>query len=411
MTNSVLAFIKFLFSEIFTLGGLLAALEFIRIVGIFPAIPIPIVVGALALCDIYLLLNGLKVEKWSLCFLIWIPISIIIASPNPLFNSWLRFLNFVLVFIAVSPLLKNPKAKDFRIHAFNVFLGLAVIFSVASFFAFFLGINMMRVSEASSDIFDVESMEVIQNQAGLFGGFFIQSMTLGPIAAVSAIVCYYKFIVKKNKAFAVLGIMSVGACMFAASRAAFAAMLVAAAVTTYYLADSSAQFRKWTVRWSIILLVTFPVWFGATYLMQQKGNRDIESKGMIYSRVGKFERRIYEIKEKPISGVGFCAIDPQSGDGYNPITGQIEPGSSWLAIPAQTGLIGLIIFIGIVYKSGKKIFLLQRRERALVLGVLTMFLVHFCAEGYILSAGGTLSFLAWLTLGYDALSVDKVHII
>lgn len=403
MTNSVLAFIKFLFSEFFTLGGLLAALEFIRVVGIFPNIPIPIVVGALALCDIYLLSKGFKVEKWSLYFLTWIPISIVIASPDPLFKSWLRYLIFVLMFIAVSPLLQSPKANEFRNHAFNVFLGLAVIFSVASFFAFFLGINMMRIDEA-------DSLDVIQNQAGLFGGFFTHSMILGPMAAVSAIVCYYKYLVHRNKAFAVLGILSVGACMFAASRGAFIALLVAVVVTTYYLADSPAQLRKWSVRWGIILLITFPVWVGATYLMQQKVDRT-EGDGLLASRTSKYEYRIYEIKEKPISGVGFCAIDPKTGDNYNPISGQIEPGTSWLAIPAQIGLVGAFLFLGLVRESWRNKSFSRRRECVMVLGVLTMFLVHFCAEGYILSAGGTLSFLAWLTLGFNAPNEDKTHII
>lgn len=392
MTNSILSFIKFLFSEIFTLGGLLAALEFIRIVGIFPSIPLPIVIGALALCDVYLLSTVVKTEKWSLSLLTWIPISIVIASPDPLFKSWLRYLNFVLVFIAVSPLLQSPKANEFRKHAFNVFLGLAIFFSVASFFGFFLGINMMRIDDA-------DSLDVIQGQAGLFGGFFIQSMVLGPMAAVSAIVCYCKYMVQKNKVFAVLGILSAGACMFAASRAAFIALLVAIVVTTYYLADNSAQFRKWSVRWGIILVVTFPVWFGATYLMQQKSERGTESKGMIYSRMDKYECRIAEIKNNPISGVGFCAIDPQTGDAYDPFSGQIEPGCSWLAIPAQVGLIGLIIFIGLVVNSWKNYSGKKDKERTLSLGVLTMFLIHFFAEGYLLSAGGTLSFLAWLTLG------------
>lgn len=404
MTNSILSFIKFLFSEIFTLGGLLAALEFIRIVGIFPSIPLPIVIGALALCDVYLLSTGVKIEKWSLSLLTWIPISIVIASPDPLFKSWLRYLNFVLVFIAVSPLLQSPKANEFRKHAFNVFLGLAILFSVASFFGFFLGINMMRVDDA-------DSLDVIQGQAGLFGGFFIQSMVLGPMAAVSAIVCYYKYMLQKEKIFALLGVLSAAACMFAASRAAFGALLVAVVITTYYLAESSSQFRKWSVRWGIILLVTFPVWVGATYLMQQKGNRDLESEGMIYSRMGKYESRIYEIKEKPISGVGFCAMDPRTGDRYDPVSGQIEPGSSWLAVPAQTGLVGLVFFVGLVYRSWKKKSCIRSRERALFLGVLTMFLTHFLAEGYLLSAGGTLSFLAWLTLGVNFRKEDEIKII
>lgn len=404
MIKSLFTFLKKLLSEILTLGGFLAALEFIRFIGLFPSIPIPIVIGTLVICNVYLLSTGVKTEKWSLCFLIWIPISLLIANPDPLFKSWLRYLNFVLVFIAVSPLLKGTKAKEFRKHAFNVFLGLTVIFSVASFFGFFLGINMMRVDDA-------DSLELIQNQAGIFGGFFIQSMMLGPMAAVSAIVCYYKFMVQKNKAFAVLGIMSAGACMFAASRGAFFAMIVAVAVTTYYLAENKAQFRKWSLRWGFILLITFPMWFGATYLMQQKSNREQESEGMIYSRMRKYESRIYEIKESPISGVGFCAVDPRTGDHYDSVSGQIEPGSSWLAVPAQTGLVGLILFLGVVIKSWKNKSIRRSRERALLLGVLTTFLIHFCAEGYLLSAGGTLSFLAWLSLGRFTTKEDEISTI
>lgn len=392
MIKSIKDLFKVLFHELLTFGGLIAALEYVRLIGLFPSIPYPIVLGALMMSIFYLLLGGFQIEKWSIAFLLWIPISIILANPDPLFQSWLRYLNFIVVFIVASPLLQNSKAIAFRRHAFKVFIGLSVVFSVASFFGFFLGINLMRIDNASS-------LEVMQNQAGLFGGFYTQSMVLGPMAAVSAIYCYYNYMSKKERLFAVLGVLSAGVCMFAASRAAFIAMIVAVVVTTYYLANSKAQFSKWAIRGALILLITFPVWYGATYLMQQKSERLVEETGMMNSRMGKYQCRISEIEKNPICGVGFCAIDPQTGDNYDPGNGQIEPGTSWLAIPAQTGLIGLLIFIGLVIKSWKNYSGGKDKERALYLGVLTMFLVHFCAEGYLLSAGGTLSFLAWLTIG------------
>ena len=392
MIKSIITQLRFLFNEILTMGGALAALEYVRFIGLFPRIPYSIVIVALTISFIYLFSSGFIIEKRSFAFLIWIPISLLLANPDPLFRSWLRFLNFFLVFVVASPLLQNSKAIAFRKHAFNVFLGLSVLFSVASFFGFFFGINLMRIEDATS-------LEVIQNQAGSFGGFYIQSMILGPMAAVSAITCYYNFLTKKNVIFAVLGIMSAGSCMFAASRAAFIAMIIAIVVTTYYLADNKGQFAKWSLHWLVILAVTFPVWYGATYLMQQKNERLVESGRMINSRKGKYECRIKEIRENPISGVGFCAIDPQTGDNYDQVTGQIEPGTSWLAIPAQTGLLGLLFFIVLVIESWNKFSLWRSKERALSLGVMAMFLVHFCAEGYLLSAGGTLCFLAWISIG------------
>lgn len=407
MIKSIKELFKSFFHELLTMGGLLAALEYIRFIGLFPSVPYPIIIGVLMVSLIYMLSSGLKIENWSFAFLVWIPISIVLANPDPLFQSWLRYLNFVLVYIVASPLLQNPKPIAFRQHAFKVFLSLSVLFSVASFFGFFLGINMMRIDNASS-------LDVIQNQAGSFGGFYTQSMVLGPMAAVSAIACYYYYMTRKEFIFAALGVMSAGACMFAASRAAFIAMIVAVVVTTYYLANNRAQFSKWAIRWSLILMITFPVWYGATYLMQQKSERLVEDTGMINSRMEKYQCRISEIEKKPICGVGFCAIDPQTGDNYDPSNGQIEPGTSWLAVPAQTGLIGLLIFLGLIINSWKNYSLWHNKERALSLGVLTMFLVHFCAEGYLLSAGGTLSFLVWITIGgYSkkdfALSRNRIH--
>ena len=204
---------------------------------------------------------------------------------------------------------------------------------------------------------------------------------------------------RKNVIYVILGIMSAGSCMFAVSRAAFIAMIIAIVVTTYYLANNRGQLVKWSLHWLVILMVTFPVWYGATYLMQQKSERLVEADGMFNSRKGKYECRIKEIRENPICGVGFCAIDPQTGDKYNQVTGQIEPGTSWLAIPAQTGLLGLLFFMGLVIKSWKNYSHMRSKERALSLGVMTMFLVHFFAEGYLLSSGGTLCFLAWISLG------------
>ena len=117
---------------------------------------------------------------------------------------------------------------------------------------------------------------------------------------------------------------------------------------------------------------------------------------------------MYEFSESPLFGVGFCAIDPATGDEYDVSTGTIEPGTSWLQVPSMTGLAGTIPFVLILLSAWKNI---SRKklypQRGLMMGLLLTFFFHFFAEGYLFSAGGEMCAFAWLVIASSCMPWEE----
>ena len=149
----------------------------------------------------------------------------------------------------------------------------------------------------------------------------------------------------------------------------------------------------------VIAMLTFPLWEGAAegIINKQEANNQIE--GNYGSRSGKWEARMAEFASSPVFGVGFSAQDPNGNDAYDKVTGTIEPGSSWLCILSMTGVIGLILILGILFSP----FIYLRDHptpyNTLLFGLFVFFCVAFIAEGYIFAGGSSLCFIVWLIFG------------
>jgi hypothetical protein len=121
------------------------------------------------------------------------------------------------------------------------------------------------------------------------------------------------------------------------------------------------------------------------------------------SRSLHWNARLYEFNSAPVFGIGFATADVASpvAVGINMETGGLEPGSSWIAILAMTGIFGfgtialLFIYLFISLWKEKK----DLSNAGLLGGLLVFFTLHMLAEGYFLAAGGFLFFYVWLLLG------------
>ncbi len=385
--------ILYLWNNVFSLGGLLMCCVFFNMIGTFSA-NIKIATWAfMALCAMANIYRRYKYDTLGVCFILWIMIANYVADPDYEFHTWLRLSNFLLVALCVSPITRNKASNKHKQQAFCTFCLLAILFSVASFFAYFLGINVMN------ETFELEDENTMYNTAGVFSGLFNHSMTLAPIASIAAIMLTYKYMQRKNLLYAAMGLFCIGCVLIAASRIAFVAMLVSLIVTVYYAADDRRDFIKHSLIAFILIICTLPFWDRATQKLQNKQKSNIELGGIFASRMPKYEARIFEITKSPLTGVGFCAIDEESGDEYNKRTGVIEPGSSWLCIASMTGIIGFIIFFTIFAKRISITRKSKARSKAMILGLLTFFSIHFMAEGYIFAGGSPLCFIFWMVLG------------
>lgn len=371
------------------IGGLLALCFFTKSWGFLPAVPNYVIWALL----VYIIFQGLKTQgatvKIALAFLMFCPIGIIMSHPDPMFKSWLRYGNFALLFIAIAPVFFNKRLHAIRKQALDTVCVLSIFTAIGSFICFFLGVNYMRM---------MGSETLMYTNAGRFGGLTVHSMTLGPLSAIAVVSLYYVFMQKKSKIALLLALVSMGSVFFSASRSALLAALVGIAFCTLYGSENRRKSIRTLIGVTVVAAVTYPLWNKATYLMEQKQVNNIEAGSMTDSRNLKFKYRLDEFKSSPIWGIGFCAIDPHCGDDYEAKSGTIEPGSSWLGVLSMTGLVGFVLFCGIIHKAFYCVKKQRFKQRALLLGLLLVFLVHFLAEGYVLSAGNELCFISWLVI-------------
>lgn len=364
-------------------------------IGPFPHIPY-VHVPLILLCLCLNLGRHWTIEKASATFLFYLPLNIVIADPAPVFQSWTRMAFFMIVFTLVSPLFKSEYLATIRRGVLFGILLIATIISLGSFFCYFLGINFMTNQATGGAIDD------FQGSAGGFGGLAIQSIALGLFSGVSILYLFYRSLKQeKEKRIIYWIIMSLLAAtlLFSASRSALMSTMAGFLAMLYQSKKENGSFIKTLFSMIVVAMLTFPLWESAAegIINKQESNKKIEGK--YGSRSGKWEARIAEFSSSPVFGVGFSAQDPNGKDSYDKKTGTIEPGSSWLCILSMTGVIGLILIIGILISP----FLYLRDNpdpyNILLFGLFVFFSLAFIAEGYIFAGGSSLCFLAWLVFG------------
>lgn len=336
----------------------------------------------------------LRMGEWViLLFLFACAMSLIVNDVPKYFNSTNRFIVYTLVLIVVSPLITNEYIGPIRSKLFFYSLVVLSILSVGSFFAFYLGVNMF-----------VRLGTELEIGSGTFSGLMNHSMVLGPFSAISAIYLLSLVFTETKKTKRLFFILSflccLGACFFAASRISLLGVLCGCVVVVirYYRGRMSKAIV-------VLLLVaalaaaSFPIWGGVMDLVLEKQEFNEQLGGALYSREGKIAARILEFKSSPIFGIGFCSVDPR----YDVVqfdNGQIEPGTSWLAILSMTGILGLIAFIPICVIAFRQIrFIESIRISCALLGILVFYLIHMLAEGYIMAPRSFLNMFFWLLLG------------
>lgn len=387
MNNSLFYYLKY---DIGWLPLLFAVMMSCKTLGVhfFPADIVSY--GVLIIMAFMALRHGIELNLLSAIFIFYIPFALILANPDPVFKSWLRYGLFALVYIAVSPLVINEYAKALKIRLFKGILFCCIVISAVSFACYFLGINLMRNTYTGAEMLDYQT-----NTAGTFGGITSQSMLLGPISGIATIACSY-WAMTKDKRFWVLAAMCGGAMLFAASRSSLIATLVGEIVLFYFSTESVSKNMKRMILAVLVLLVTNPLWNGALNGIMAKNKGSIYESINTDSRSSKWDMRIEEWQDSPVYGIGFCAVSNRDHTGAK---GMIEPGSSWLAVLSMTGAIGFLLFGRIFYTAAKNSLRFRIPEGALLGGILMMLGVHMLAEGHVFSGGSFLCFLVWLSIG------------
>lgn len=366
-------------------------IEMNQLVGFTPGVPSVVLYAALIGYAIYQLSrHGMEFNWGLMAFLLYVPLALLITSPDAVFHSWERFVLFALLLVCVSPIFTGEEAIRNRRDMFRIVLVVCVIIGVGSFFARFLGINFMRTYNRD-----------FMSKVGLFGGLTTHSMLLGPIAGISAIYMAYLGYLMRKKTFFLLSFLSIMTVMFTASRSSLAATIAGITIAIFRLSGSINKFAVTIVAVIMLGAATFPLWGNAMDAVIAKNEANVRAGGATNSRDKLWDARINEFKENPVYGVGFAAIDRNSsGDtGFDVRTGMVESGSSWLIILSMTGLLGALMIVPVLLRAYMTVYRDDEKFSALVCGVLTMFFVHMLAEGYIFYGGSQMAFMMWLTVG------------
>lgn len=364
-------------------------------IGPFPKIPyfhVPFIL----LCLCLNLGRHWTFEKACATFLFYLPINIIVADPDPVFQSWTRMAFFALVFALASPLFKGEYLATMRRGILTGVLFITTIIAFGSFFCYFLGINYMK-NQA-----DGSALDNFQGSGGSFGGLTIQSIALGLFSGVSILYMFYRSLRQEKEVRIIYWVIMAALAatmLFSASRSALMSTMAGFLAMLYQSQKENGSFIKTLFSMVVVAMLTFPLWEGAAegIINKQEANNKLE--GNYGSRSGKWEARMAEFASSPVFGVGFSAQDPNGNDTYNKITGTIEPGSSWLCILSMTGVIGLVLILGILFSP----FIYLRDNptpyNTLLFGLFVFFCMAFIAEGYIFAGGSSLCFIVWLIFG------------
>lgn len=370
------------------------------VMGFTPNLPSIVFYFALIGYAIYNLLLRIDVfNKSLLVFLTYLPLALIVNSPDAVFHSWERYILFAMLVLCVSPVITSKETIRNRRNMFKIVLLVCVIIGVGSFFAKLFGVNYMKTYNRD-----------FMSKAGLFGGLTTHSMMLGPIAGIGALYMAYIAYLSRKKLYWVLSSLSAISVLFSASRSALAAMVAGFTIMLFRLSGSVNKFAITSVICIMIGTASFPLWGSALDSVRAKHEGNIKAGGAINSRDKLWTSRINEFRNSPIFGVGFCAIDRTTSKDMNldKRTGMVESGSSWLIILSMTGFIGAILLIPVFVRSYFTAYRDEDSFSALVCGILTLFFVHMIAEGYIFYGGSQMAFMLWLTVG---VAMDSKYLI
>ena len=354
----------------------------------------PLYYLAIILSLMYILGGGITVDERFMIFMILLGINALLLSTDSIFDAKKRYCFFALVMTVCSPLIKTVRAVVFRQYIFKYTMFAMMPLAVGSFFCFLGGVNMMPYNRGR--LTDVGAFLEYESRGGLFSGLFTHSMTLGPISALVALIFFVIYQKCGKKIFMVMFFCSALAVVMSASRAALLALLVPIFYITFFASNTPKRMKR------IIGLLLVGVLFATPFaeraftgLVNKQINRLEQNDGKLNSRIAKFQARFNEFCDSPLWGIGFATIDERYDVQNN---GQIEPGSSHLAVLSMTGLIGICSYIIVLLHAFNTIKKSNDFRALMLQGLFMAYFVHMWFEGYIFGAGGILCFLFWLII-------------
>ena len=343
----------------------------------------------LALLGTKMMKMGVKYNKNSKLFILFIMLIVTSSFINMMLDLRLVLFSFILV-------LTCPVYTSLRWHLYkkrvmqNLFIGFIGVVLI-NLYAKLIGVNLRATVQGWADLTDKQ-----------FSGFCDQPMWLAAAAAVSTIFCAYLVFEQKKKKlmqqyfYIILLLCSIYVTMISGSRSAFLAAMGAMCVVLYLLVKNKARLIKYVISAAVVALVLSPIFLNRKTFGAMMAKQEYQEQTGGTSRDELWNDRMTEFKSSPLIGVGFGA----HGVGDDKEVSTVETGGGWISILAQTGILGLVLAISIIFKACTPIRKIRQDNSMMVIyAAYFFFIVHSIVEGYMFQGGWYLCLIFWMVIG------------
>lgn len=326
-------------------------------------------------------------------------LSVAVCRPNPAFMAVPKLALFVLMLAAIGPLISSEGLCEMRKRLWRLLLwGLRII--VVLSFIVYVTAAIVDVHSRLYDFIPYADRDGITNER----------IMLSAISALVAVDALWKATLagatdrRRRLWLIALAAAAFLTLMQAASRMALigcvAAMLyVAVAHGRYILAHRKALFIA--VAGTTFILIVGAAFFSEGILL--KLSWDFEAGSLFRSRSALWTDRLGEFLDNPVLGLGFHAFDrctlPTVDPNWTPDRGPLEPGSSWLTLLSQTGLVGFASFaVWLAAWFRRQI----RAGHGYTIAIAILLLINGVSEGWLTYTGGIIFLCFWLNAAAPA---------
>lgn len=343
----------------------------------------------LALLGTKMMKMGVKYNKNSKLFILFIMLIVTSSFINMMLDLRLVLFSFILV-------LTCPVYTSLRWHLYkkrvmqNLFIGFIGVVLI-NLYAKLIGVNLRATVQGWADLTDKQ-----------FSGFCDQPMWLAAAAAVSTIFCAYLVFEQKKKKlmqqyfYIILLLCSIYVTMITGSRSAFLAAMCAMCVVLYLLVKNKARLIKYVISAAAVALVLSPIFLNRKTFGAMMAKQEYQEQTGGTSRDELWNDRMTEFKSSPLIGVGFGA----HGVGDDKEVSTVETGGGWISILAQTGILGLVLAISIIFNACTPIRKIRQDNSMMVIyAAYFFFIVHSIVEGYMFQGGWYLCLIFWMVIG------------
>ena len=345
-------------------------------------------------------------------FIIVALISIIVNRPPIEFQAWQRLLAFTITTLAIGPAITSPLLSRFRHYLWNAFM-----------------IGFLIVALISIIMLIIETLQTGELPSP-FGGIYGHRMASALTSVIPAIWLIYLFInYKYHIALQIpIVVIALGCLLLTCLGGSRIALLSGTIAIIYLIISANHQCRPRVYAFLCViagctLLLFIPaIRHTVLSVIEHKFIIGNVNDSIIFSRDTLWSARLLEFRASPIVGVGFASetLNTTLFDifPYVPsLPGIIEPGSAYLSILSQTGVLGAICLLPIFilpllpakitsllipgtsrpHTASNTYHPTSHKSRTLYKAVFIFLLFVGITEGYLLAVGNTFCLLFWLT--------------